>query len=43
MDIESITQQAQNVSVHREIESARLMEFKELEDMDRINQNNSSL
>ena len=38
MDIESITQQAQNVSVHREIESARLMEFKELEDMDRVNQ-----
>ena len=36
MDIEPIIQQAQSISVYREIESARLMEYKEIEDEDRI-------
>ena len=36
MDIEPIIQQAQSISVYREIESARLMEHKEMEDGDKI-------
>jgi hypothetical protein len=36
MDIEPIIQQAQSISVYREIESARLMEYKDIEDEDRI-------
>ena len=36
MDIGPIIQQAQSISVYREIESARLMEYKEIEDEDRI-------
>jgi hypothetical protein len=36
MDIEPITQQAQSMSIYREIESARLMEYKDMEDGDRI-------
>ena len=35
---ESITQNAQAVAVHKEIESSRLMETKELEDVDRVKQ-----
>ena len=35
---ESITQNAQTVAVHKEIESSRLMETKELEDVDRVKQ-----
>ncbi len=38
MSAESITQSAQAVSVYREIESARLMDFKEVEDTNRIEQ-----
>ena len=38
MNIESITQQAHARSVYREIESAKLMEYKEVEDEDRIKQ-----
>ena len=38
MSVESITQSAQAVSVYREIESARLMDFKEVEDTNRIEQ-----
>ena len=36
MDIGPIIQQAQSISVYKEIESARLMESKETEDQDRI-------
>ena len=36
MDIGPIIQQAQNMSVYREIESSRLMEYKDMEDGDRI-------
>ena len=36
MDIEPIIQQAQSMSVYREIESARLMEYKDMEDEDTI-------
>ena len=36
--IESIAQQAQSMSVYKEIESARLMEYKEIEDKNRIKQ-----
>ena len=36
MDIEPIIQQAQSMSVYREIESARLMEYKDMKDGDRI-------
>ena len=36
MDIGPIIQQAQNMSVYREIESSRLMEYKDIEDGDRI-------
>jgi hypothetical protein len=36
MNIESIIQQAQSISVYKEIESARLMEYKDIEDEDRI-------
>ena len=39
--IESIAQQAQSASVYREIESARLMEYKEMEDENRIKQINN--
>ncbi len=38
MSAESITQSAQAVSVYREIESARLMDYKEVEDTNRIEQ-----
>ena len=38
MSAESITQSAQAVSVYREIESARLMDYKEVEDTNRITQ-----
>ena len=38
MSAESITQSAQAVSVYREIESARLMDYKEVEDINRIEQ-----
>lgn len=38
MDIEPIIQQAQSMSVYREIESARLMEYKEMKDENRIKQ-----
>jgi len=36
MDIGPIIQQAQSMSVYREIESARLMEYKDMEDEDTI-------
>ena len=36
MNIESITQESQTIAVHKEIESSRLMEAKELEDIDII-------
>jgi len=36
MDIEPIIQEAQSMSVYREIESARLMEYKDMEDEDTI-------
>ena len=38
MNIEAITQEGQTIAVHKEIESARLMEAKELEDADRVKQ-----
>ena len=38
MNIEAITQEAHTIAVHKEIESARLMEAKELEDSDRVKQ-----
>ena len=38
MNIEAITQQGQTIAVYKEIESSRLMEAKELEDIDRIKQ-----
>ena len=38
MNIEGITQEAQTIAVHKEIESARLMEAKEIEDADRVKQ-----
>ena len=38
MNMEAITQEAQTVAVHKEIESSRLMEAKELEDVDRVKQ-----
>jgi len=38
MNIEAITQEGQTIAVHKEIESARLMESKELEDADRVKQ-----
>ena len=37
MNIESITQESLTIAVHKEIESSRLMEAKELEDIDIIN------
>ena len=36
MNIESITQEALTIAVYKEIESSRLMEAKELEDIDII-------
>jgi len=36
MNIGPIIQQAQSISVYKEIESARLMEYKDIEDGDRI-------
>ncbi len=36
MNIESITQESLTIAVHKEIESSRLMEAKELEDIDII-------
>ena len=38
MDIEPIIQQAQSISEYKEMESARLMEYKEIEDENRIKQ-----
>ena len=38
MNIEPIIQQAQSASVYREIESARLMGYKEMEDTIQIEQ-----
>ena len=38
MNIEGITQEAQTIAVHKEIESARLMEAKKIEDADRVKQ-----
>ena len=38
MNIEGVTQEAQTIAVHKEIESARLMEAKEIEDADRVKQ-----
>ena len=38
MNIEAITQEAHTIAVHKEIESARLMEAQEIEDIDRIKQ-----
>ena len=38
MNIESITQEGQTIAVYKEIESSRLMEAKELEDINRIKQ-----
>ena len=38
MNIESITQEAQTIAVHKEIESARLTETKELEEAGRVKQ-----
>ena len=38
MNIEAITQEAYTVAVHKEVESARLMEAKELEGIDRVKQ-----
>lgn len=34
MNIGAITQESQNIAVYKEIESSRLMEAKELEDID---------
>jgi hypothetical protein len=36
VNIESITQEALTIAVHKEIESSRLMEVKEFEDIDII-------
>jgi hypothetical protein len=36
VNIESITQEGQTIAVYKEIESSRLMEAKELEDIDII-------
>ena len=36
MEVEPIAQEAQTIAVHREIQSSRLMEAKELEDIDTI-------
>jgi len=38
MNIGAITQEGQTTAVYKEIESARLMEAKELEDSDRVKQ-----
>jgi hypothetical protein len=38
MNIGAITQEGQTIAVYKEIESARLMEAKELEDSDRVKQ-----
>ena len=38
MNIEGITQEAQTIAVHKEIESSRLMEAKELDDINRVKQ-----
>ena len=38
MNIESITQEAQTIAVHKEVESARLTETKELEEAGRVKQ-----
>ena len=38
MNIGAITQEGQTTAVYKEIESARLMEAKELEDADRVKQ-----
>ena len=36
--IESISQHAQNIAAYKEVESARLTEYKEIEDENRIKQ-----
>lgn len=38
MNIGAITQEGQTIAVYKEIESSRLMEDKELEDVNRIKQ-----
>mgnify|MGYP003991840067 FL=1 len=38
MNIESITQEGQTIAVYKEIESSRLMEAKELDDINRVKQ-----
>ena len=38
MNIGAITQEGQTIAVYKEIESSRLMEAKEVEDIDGINQ-----
>ena len=38
MNIGAITQEGQTIAVYREIESARLMEAQEMEDVDRVKQ-----
>jgi hypothetical protein len=38
MNTESITQTAQNVAVHKEVESFRLMDLTEFEDAHRVKQ-----
>ena len=41
MEVASLTQEAQTIAVHREIQSARLMEAQEVEDADRKKQINN--
>jgi hypothetical protein len=38
VNIESITQEALTIAVYKEIESSRLMEAKELDDINRVKQ-----
>jgi hypothetical protein len=42
-NIEPVTQEAHTIAVHREIESARLMEAQEVEDADRVKAIDSAL
>jgi len=42
MNIGSITQEGQTIAVYKEIESSRLMETKELEDIDTIKRVNET-
>ena len=41
MEVAPLTQEAQTIAVHREIQSARLMEAQEVEDADRKKQINN--